>query len=170
MASPFADLANGRLAWQRPTDTLINLRDGFRHTATETVVIDFFFEPGVGEGSVPPRARSDDWNATTVQASKSRTISGYITRWAVLPDAAGWLDPGTGWTWNDTGLRPTGLTAGDVEFKAALVNILMLPAIDRAEVGTMTLDQLGSSYGPGGVGALINEAAGEYLMGTFRAR
>ena len=170
MASPFADLANGRLAWQRPTEVLTNLRDGFRHTATETVVIDFFFEPGVGEGSVPPRARSDDWNATTVQASKSRTISGYITRWAVLPDAADWMDPGTGWTWNNTGLRPTGLTAGDVELKAALVNIPMLPAIDRAEMGTMTLDQIGSFYGPGGVGALINEAAGEYLMGTFRAR
>lgn len=170
MASPFADLANGRLAWQRPTEPLTNLRDGFRHTATETVAIDFFFEPGVGEGSMPPRARSDDRNATTVQASKSRTISGYITRWAVVPDDANWLDAGTGWVWNDTGLRPDGLIAGDEELQAALVNITNLPAIDRAEIGTLTLDQLGSSYGPGGVGALITEAAGEYLMGTFRAR
>jgi hypothetical protein len=170
MPTPFASFAAARLAWQRPTEALTNLRDGFRYAATETVVIDFFFEPGVGEGSMPPRARSDDRNATTIQASKSRTISGYITRWAVVPEDANWLDAGTGWTWNDTGLRPDGLTAGEDELQAALVSIANLPAIDRAEIGTMTLDQLGSSYGPGGVGAVITRTAGEYLMGTFRAR
>ena len=161
MATPFAEFANCRIAWLRPTAALTNLRDGTRPAATTTVVMEAFIEPA-GDGQPENRGEA------TAQASQGRSLSGYLTRWATLPNGADWLDAGTSWTWDDSGLRPEGLTAGRDELQAALVSIADLPATDRAEIGTLVINQLGSPYGPGGIGQQVTAIAGEYLSGVFR--
>lgn len=163
MATPFAEFANARLAWQRRSAPPANLRGGTRPATTTTIVLEAFLEPAGGAG---PDPNGD----TTLLASGSRGFTGYLTRWAVLPTDADWLDAGTGWSWDETGLRPAGMAASTVEIQAALVAMGSLPDLTRAEIGTMVLTQLGSPYGPGGIGAEITDVAGEYLEGRFTTR
>ena len=165
MPTPFAPFANARIAWQRPTEPLTSLRDGVRPVATETVVIEAYLEPPGGASST---ASPLAWGPTTAQGGQGRSLSGYITRWAALGDGDDWLDAGAGWTWDDSGLRPTGMRAGQREHKAALVSIGDLPALERAEIGTIVLHTVGSPYGPGSVGGQITAQAGEFIAGEFR--
>lgn len=166
MASPFATFPNARLAWQRPTSALSSLRNGTRPATTQTVIIEAFVEPAAtGPAGV---AHQQSGRTGTLQAGQSRGLAGYITRWALLPSGADWLDAGSGWTWNDTGLRPDGLTASRDELQAALVKIEALPATTRGEIGMLTIDQVGSPYGPGGIGEIVTDAIGDYIAGTFR--
>jgi hypothetical protein len=167
MATPFAPFANARLAWQKPTAALTSLRNGTRPAATTTVVIEAFIEPASDAGQ-KGKASGDSRGESTALGGQSRSLSGYITRWATLPNGADWLDAGTSWTWDDTGLRPEGLTAGQDELQAALVSIADLPATDRAEIGTLVINQLGSPYGPGGIGLQVTAIAGEQISGMFR--
>lgn len=168
MATPFAEFANCRIAWLRPTAALTNLRDGTRPAVTTTIVLEAFVEPSGGATGQDSKASGDSRGQSTLLGGQSRSLAGYITRWAALPNGAGWLDAGTSWTWDDTGLRPEGLTAGQDEMQAALVSIADLPATARAEIGTLVISQLGSPYGPGGIGAEVTAIAGEEISGMFR--
>jgi hypothetical protein len=166
MPTPFAPFANARLRWERRAAPA-NLRDGLRRAAVATIVVELFLEP---DETLKRRATPDQWGEGTAQASQGRNVTGYITRWATLPDGADWLDAGSSWTWDDSGLRPAGMKAGEQELQAALVNLRELPAVDRAEIGTLVLTQLGSPYGPGGIGQLISSVAGELVEARFQIR
>jgi len=154
MATPFAPFANLRMLWCRPTAALTSLRDGMR-PAVDLVVIEAFAElqgPG-GEQDSGGRAIG------------SASIEGNITRWAVVPSGAGWLDAGTAWSWTDTGLRPSGLPRGE-KLEAFMGAIASLPTVTDGERGTVTLATLS---GIGGIDAIVRAAAGDEFTGTFAA-
>jgi len=154
MATPFADFANLRMLWRRPTAALTSLRDGMR-PAVDLVVIEAFAElqgPG-GEQDSGGRAIG------------AASIEGNLTRWAVVPSGAGWLDAGSAWSWTDTGLRPTGLPRGE-KLEAFMGAITSLPTLTEGERGWVTIATLS---GVGGIDALIRVEAGDEFTGTFAA-
>lgn len=154
MATPFADFTNLRMLWRRPTAALTSLRDGMR-PAVDLVVIEAFAElqgPG-GEQDSGGRAIG------------AASIEGNLTRWAVVPSGAGWLDAGSAWSWTDTGLRPTGLPRGE-KLEAFMGAITSLPALTEGERGWVTIATLS---GVGGIDALIRVEAGDEFTGTFAA-
>lgn len=155
MATPFAPFANVRMAWKRPTAALTSLRDGMKPTA-DLVVIEAFTE-GVQVGGEQPGGGG--------RSIGSGSIEGYITRWAVVPAGASWLDAGTAWSWTDTGLRPTGLPRGE-KLEAFIGNLSGLPTVGDGERGWLTIATL---TGTGGIDALVRAAAGDKLTGTFAA-
>lgn len=154
MATPFADFANCRMLWQRPTAALASLRDGMKPT-TDLVVIEAFAELSGPSGEQPSGGRNIG----------AANLEGNITRWAVVPASAGWLDAGTAWAWTDTGLRPTGLPRGE-KLEAFIGAIENLPATTEGERGWITIATLS---GVGGIDALIRAEAGDEFTGTFAA-
>jgi hypothetical protein len=154
MPTPFADFANIRLLWRRPTAAATSLREGLQR-ATDLVVIEAFAEVQGPGGEQPSGGRSIG----------SGSIEGNITRWAVVPSGAGWLDAGTAWSWTDTGLRPTGFPRGE-KLEAFMGDLASLPTTTEAERGWVTIATLS---GVGGIDALIRVEAGDEFTGTFAA-
>jgi len=154
MATPFADFANLRLLWRRPTAAATSLREGLQR-ATDLVVIEAFAEVQGPGGEQPSGGRSIG----------SGSIEGNITRWAVVPFGAGWLDSGTAWSWTDTGLRPTGFPRGE-KLEAFMGDLASLPTTTEAERGWVTIATLS---GVGGIDALIRVEAGDEFTGTWAA-
>jgi len=154
MATPFADFANLRLLWRRPTAAATSLREGLQR-ATDLVVIEAFAEVQGPGGEQPSGGRSIG----------SGSIEGNITRWAVVPSGAGWLDAGTAWSWTDTGLRPTGFPRGE-KLEAFMGDLASLPTTTEAERGWVTIATLS---GIGGIDALIRVEAGDEFTGTWAA-
>jgi len=154
MATPFADFANLRLLWRRPTAAPTSLREGLQRT-TDLVVIEAFAEVQGPGGEQPSGGRSIG----------SGSIEGNITRWAVVPSGAGWLDAGTAWSWTDTGLRPTGFPRGE-KLEAFMGDLASLPTTTEAERGWVTIATLS---GVGGIDALIRVEAGDEFTGTWAA-
>ena len=154
MPTPFAPFANCRMLWRRPTAALTSLRDGMKPT-TDLVVIEAFAELSGPGGEQPSGGRSIG----------AASIEGNITRWAVVPAGAGWLDAGAAWAWTDTGLRPAGLPRGE-KLEAFLGAITSLPATTEGERGWITIATLS---GVGGIDAVIRAAAGDEFTGTFAA-
>lgn len=164
MASPFADFPNVRLAWQRPTGAPTNLRNGLA-APVETFVIEGFLG---GQGGTSANGSTDPAGAPSIVTPGARPAKIYIIRWALLTTGQTWLQIGTGWSWNTTALRPTGLTASDQELQAYLGPMDALPTPAAGTVGTLQIDQVGSAYGDGGIGALLRAEAGDVLYGTLR--
>jgi hypothetical protein len=154
MATPFADFANLRLLWRRPTAAATSLREGLQR-ATDLVVIEAFAEVQGPGGEQESGGRSIG----------SGSIEGNITRWAVVPSGANWLDAGTAWSWTDTGLRPTGFPRGE-KLEAFMGDLASLPTTTEAERGWVTIATLS---GVGGIDALIRVEAGDEFTGTFAA-
>jgi hypothetical protein len=154
MPTPFAPFANLRLLWRRPTAAATSLREGLQR-ATDLVVIEAFAEAQSPGGEQESGGRSIG----------SGSIEGNITRWAVVPSGAGWLDAGTAWSWTDTGLRPTGFPRGE-KLEAFMGDLSILPATTEAERGWVTIATLS---GVGGIDALIRVEAGDEFTGTFAA-
>lgn len=156
MASPFAEYANLRLRFERRTAAIASLRDGARVT-TEVVVIDAW-------------ARSNDAGGGEQQtggvALGQFALSGFLVRHAVLPPGSDWLSLGLTWPWQEDGLRPEGLRAGET-LQACFGDLTGLPAVDDAELGWLTLSQISHPYGSGGIGAKLRAAAGDKFAGTF---
>lgn len=166
MASPFADFPNIRLAWQRPISAPLNLRDGIKAT-TETVAIEGFLG---GSATATENGTNDPAGQPSLVVPGARPVKVFVIRWALVPTSGGatWLDVGSAWTWSDDGLRPVGLTAGDQELQAYLGPMDALPTPAAGTVGTLVLNQVGSAFGDGGVGALLRAEAGDQLHGTLR--
>lgn len=155
MPTPFAPFANLRLLWRRPTAAVTSLREGMR-PAVELVVIEGFTE-GVQVGGEQPGGGG--------RAIGSGSIEAYITRWAVVPSGASWLDAGSGWSWTDTGLRPAGLPRGE-KLEAFIGSLSGLPTVGDGERGWLTIATLSST---GGIDALVRAAAGDKLTGALAA-
>ena len=154
MATPFAPFASIRMVWERPTAALTSLRDGARATVDQVVIEAYLDELG-GSGE----------QAIGAQAVSGSSISGNLTRWAVLPSGASWLDSGASWTWDETGLRPDGLPRGE-QLQAFIGNLSALPALGQAEIGHITIATLSTE---GGIDGLVRVLAGDEFTGTFAA-
>lgn len=171
MASPFEDFPNVRLAWQRSTGAPADLREGLAAPA-ETIIIEGYLTgdatlSGASTiGAAPITARA--MGLPNAVAPGSRAARVYVIRWALLPNAATWLDVGEAWAWTATGLRPDGLTAGEQELQLYLGPLIVLPTPGPGTVGTAVIDQVNGPGGDGGVGALLREEVGDQLFITLR--
>lgn len=154
MPTPFAPFANLRMVWLRPTAARTSLREGMRAT-TEQVVIEAFAELQGPSGEQETGAR----------AIGAASVEGNITRWAVVPSGGTWLQAGTSWAWNTSGLRPAGLPRGE-KLEAFMGKLSILPATTEGERGWLTLATLS---GVGGIDAIVAAAAGDEFTGTFAA-
>lgn len=153
MPTPFAPYANLRLLFRRPSATPASLREGPRPAAVELVVIEAFAELSAG---------GDGTEAGGLEIGQ-QALSGNITRWAILPAGATWLQAGTSWPWNDTGLRPPGLRAGE-KLEAWEGPLTALPTITGGTPGWVTIHSLS---GTGGIDALVAAEAGDEFSGVF---
>jgi hypothetical protein len=154
MATPFAPFASIRMVWERPTAAVTSLRDGTRATVDQVVIEAFLDELG-GSGE----------QAIGAQSVSGSSITGNLTRWAVVPSGASWLDSGASWTWDETGLRPAGLPRGE-RLQTFIGDLSALPAVGQAEIGHITIATLSAE---GGIDGLIRELAGDEFTGTFAA-
>lgn len=87
----------------------------------------------------------------------------FLTRWAILPEQADWLDAGTSWSWDDSGLRPVGLVAG-TRMEAWMGPLAELPITTNGRRGWFTP---GTFTGTGGIDAIVRAAAGDEFPGVF---
>lgn len=154
MPTPFAPFANVRMLWLRPSAARTSLREGMR-VAADRVVIEAFAELQGPSGEQETGAR----------AIGAAGIEGNITRWAVVPSGATWLDAGGSWAWTTTGLRPPGLPRGE-KLEAFIGKLSILPTTTEGERGWITLATLS---GVGGIDAIVAAAAGDEFTGTFAA-
>lgn len=159
MATRFKTLANARILWRQPGALPVNFRQGARPSTTTAVVIEAFLKGSSGGGET----------ATPSAAIGGESWSGYLTRWALLPAGASWLDLGSSWSWIETGLRPTGLRRG-MSGDAFIGNLSALPALGSGIQGQMELTSLEGTYGVGGIGARLLPRTGERIAATFMPR
>lgn len=155
MGRPFARYASLRLLWHKPTVLITNLREGIRPT-TQSIVIEAYIS------KLERSSSEQDLGGRSIGQS---TISGYITRWALLPNASNWLQAGTSWGWNTSGLRPDGLLRGE-KLEAFHGDLSSLPLLDNGEKGWLTIDGMSSV---GGIDAIIRAKAGDKFSGLFIA-
>jgi len=161
MASPFAEVANARILWDRPTELPEDFREGWSGGTTDRVVVELFLkasQPSALDVASPEGRRS-------LVAGADRSVSAWVTRWAVLPDGADWLAAGTGWTWTETGLLPAGLGPGRL---ALPLYWGPLPPSTVGHTCTLNIDQAGGDYGTGGIGAEIRAEAGDQIIGSLQ--
>lgn len=166
MASPFATRANARIRWQQGT-ALPDLREGLT-AATELVVIEAFLtlrgvpdRQGAGAGAAAEGLPS-------AMAAESQPAIGYVTRWAVVPTGATWLDSGAGWTWDTTGLRPPSLVASNQEAQLYFGPLAALPTPPPGSLRTITFLQVTWDQGDGGIGAQLRSKAGDRFQALVR--
>ena len=154
MATPFAQFPGMRMLWRRPTAALTNLREGIR-PSFDSVVIEAYVET----------TGPNNEQSTGGQDFGAANVEGNITRWAVLPAGSNWLDNGSSWAWDDSGLKPQGLPRGEkmTAFLGATTN---LPSRGDGEVGWLTITTLSSE---GGIDGIVRQLAGDEFTGTFAA-
>lgn len=154
MATPFAQFPGLRMIWRRPTAALTSLREGIRPTF-DSVIIEAYVDTSGPSGE----------QSLGGQHYGAASVEGNITRWAVMPTGATWLDAGSSWAWDDSGLRPAGLPRGE-KLEAFLGDPTSLPAVGGGEVGWLTIATLSSE---GGIDGIIRQFAGDEFTGTFAA-
>ena len=142
------------MVWRRPTDAPADLREGIR-PAFDTVVLEAYVDTSGPSGEQPLGG----------QHIGSASVEGNITRWAVLPSGADWLDAGSSWSWDDSGLRPAGLPRGE-KMAAFLGAVTSLPDLGDGEVGWLTIATMSSE---GGIDGIVWQFAGDEFTGTFAA-
>jgi hypothetical protein len=92
-----------------------------------------------------------------------RTLSGYITAWAPLPDETSWLAAASAFSWTTTGMAPDGLAPG-LQGSGYLGDLSALPTTTGpAQRGEVTITGLGGTFGPGGIGALVRQELGDAI-------
>jgi hypothetical protein len=171
MASPFADFPNIRLGWRRPASAPTNLRDGLAGTS-QLIAIDGYLS---GNQITKAQATADGASSSdraaglpTVITPGERQAKVFVIRWALVPTGQSCFAAGVSWTWNDTGLRPTGMTAGEQELQVYFGDLAAMVTPAAGTIGTAVIDQVGGLSGDGGVGALLREEAGDQLFITLR--
>lgn len=154
MPTPFAQFASVRLIWVETTAKPADLRDGPRPGTSRSVVIEAYIEP------TPAGPAGTDAGGGEIG---SQNLKGFITRWALLPSGANWLDAGAAWSWDDSGLRPAGLVAG-TRMEAVECDLAALPSPPTLRRGWLTI---GTLSGTGGVDAIVRAAAGDEFSAVF---
>lgn len=154
MPTDFAPYANLRLLIPQPAATPESLRSGVP-ASSASWVIECFAKAETGAGRDAPGPQSLD--------PSKRTLSGYITGWAVLPAETDWLAAGSAFAWDTTGLAPAGLAAG-LRGKGLLGVLGDLPALTaNPQRGEATILGLSGAFGPGGIGGELRAETGDAI-------
>ncbi len=164
MASPFADFPNIRLGWRRPTAAPTSLRDGLS-SSSQVIAIDGYLS---GKSIARGRPGGEADGLPTIVTPGERSAKVFIIRWALVPLGESCFHPGTSWAWDDSGLRPAGMTAGDRELQVYFGDLAAIATPPAGSIGTAVIDQVGGPSGDGGVGAVLREEAGDQLFVTLR--
>lgn len=150
MPSPFSPYANLRILIPRPAASL-TFRGGSPPPNGHWLIHCYAPGPTTGATDLPtvsPRVRS---------------LAGYITAWALLPTGGNWLAATTGFTWETTGLAPSGLRIG-MGGRGFLGALPDLPTKTGTwQEGEATITSLSGQFGPGGIGAQIRARAGDAI-------
>lgn len=157
MATPFLQFANARMLFDRRTDRIPNFRDGAR-TSKEQVVMEVWAKLTFSAAQ-----------GTTVAASielKQQFLTGYICRWAVIPNGTDWLSLGSAWKWDESGKKPDGLDSGE-KVRTWIGDLGNLPAQDGSEQGFTDLRSVILAFGVGGIGEIIRDVAGDRIDGIY---
>lgn len=157
MGTPFLQFSNARLRFKRRTSRIPNFRDGGR-VPEEDVVIEAFTKLVF--------SAAQGFQQTGGAEFKQQFLSGYITRYAVIPNGADWLDAGTNWTWDESGLKPDGLDSGH-KLDTWIGNLKNLPSTDGGERGLTDMRSVILPYGTGGIGEIIRGTAGDRIDGVY---
>lgn len=157
MATPFLEFANCRMNYQRRTSRIPNFREGGR-VPEETVVVECF-------ASLVFSA-AQGYQQAGAQELKQQFLKGYICRYAVIPAGTNWLDPGTNWSWNESGLKPDGLQSGN-KVRTWFGKLQNLPNIEHSEQGWTDLRSVILAHGVGGIGDIIRSVAGDRIDGIY---
>jgi hypothetical protein len=153
MTTPLAEFANLRLLIPQPVAPA-NFRSGVP-APTASWVIEMFAKSEAAGGQPGQSLPSVD--------PTRRTLSGYITAWAVLPANTSWLAAATAFTWTTTGLAPAGLAVG-LQGTGLLGRLAALPTIaGPAQRGEATIVRLGGDFGPGGIGEILRAELGDAI-------
>lgn len=151
MPTPFAPYANLRLLIPQPQALPADFRSGVPASTASWVLQVFIRGPEAGGQPLP---------STTPQV---RSLSGYITAWAVLPAGTSWLAAASAFSWDTTGLAPTGLAAG-LSGRGFFGDLSALPATSApAQVGEASITGLFGRYGTGGIGAELRTRTGDAI-------
>lgn len=153
MAALPSSINNIRMAFERPTANDTNLRDGLNPTA-ELIALEAYVEAAGGGGGQQPSGAG---------VISTRSFRGWWNRWAVIPAGATWLDLGTSWSWDTTGLRPEGLLPG-VTLEAFYGDLTALPSLGHGDRGWFTVETL---QGVGGIDQLVRNAGLDEFNGQF---
>jgi hypothetical protein len=155
MVSPFLrrGVHNLRILWT-PTGEVSDLRGGVPRAGAPIIIDAYAESKGRQEVDMPG-----------IRAGTLR-LSGFLCRWVALPEGAGWLDAGTAWSWDTTGLRPPGLLPG-AEGRGFWGAISSLPSTAAAEQGQVRILEIGGAHGAGGIGARVRLRAGDEFAAGF---
>ena len=151
MSTPLAPYSNLRLLIPQPVAPA-NFRSGVPD-ATASWVVEMFAK---ADGAAPGQ------NLPSIDPSR-RTLSGYITAWAVLPANTSWLAAASAFTWTTTGLAPDGLAPG-LQGSGYLGDLSALPTTTGpGRRGEVTITGLAGTFGPGGIGSLLRQELGDAI-------
>jgi hypothetical protein len=154
MATDFAPFANLRLLIPQQAAAPTGLRDGLPASSASWVIEAFV--------KAEQAAARDGAETPSVDPSR-RVLAGYITAWALLPENTDWLAASSAFSWDETGLAPSGLIAG-VGGRGFLGVLPDLPTLSgNPQQGKGTIIGLSGIYGPGGIGAELRPELGDAI-------
>lgn len=150
MPTDFSPYANLRLLIPQPA-VVTSFRDGVP-SSTSSWILHVFAKGEASTGADLPSV-----------SPRTRTLSGYITAWAVLPAETDWLAASSAFTWNDSGLAPPGLLTG-ASGRGFLGILEDLPTVTASgQQGEATITGLAEPFGPGGIGAELRQQLGDKI-------
>jgi hypothetical protein len=160
MATDLAPYANIRLLIPQPVAPA-NFRSGVPAAAGSWVIECFVKRNDGAAGDTAASLPSID--------PRRQILDGYITQWAVLPANTSWLATRSAFTWNTTGLAPSGLLPG-ANGRGVLTVLEQLPTITQpAPQGEVTILGLADPFGTGGIGAEVRSVLGDKIRIEFQA-
>lgn len=157
MATPFLPFSNARLRFKRRTSRIPNFRDG-GSVPEQTVVMEAFVKLVF--------SAAQGFEQTGATEYKQQFMSGYITRYAAIPNGEDWLDAGANWNWDESGLKPDQLDSGQ-KCETYIGNLKNLPNTAGGEMGLTDFRSVILPFGVGGIGEIIRGTAGDRIDGVY---
>lgn len=164
MASPVAGFANARLLWLQPAAAPANFRQGPAAVATTTIAIELFL--GANDKARPTINPAIEGRQTVINPME-RMVRGWVVRHATVPTGQDWLAAGTSWPWTATGRLPVGFDSSSTQDLRCYWGPLP-PSLTTGRVCNLNIHQVGGDHGAGGIGAIIQAAAGDSLLGSLQ--
>lgn len=163
MASPLANFSNARLLWPQPAAAPANFRQGPAAVATTPIAIELFLS---GSDQARPTVNPAIEGRQTVVNPQERNVRGWVVRYATVPTGQDWLSAGSGWSWTATARLPAGFDVSDTQDLRCYWGPLP-PNTSIGRLCVLNIRQVGGDHGTGGIGAIIQAAAGDSLIGSL---
>ena len=163
MASPVASFANARLLWLQPSAAPANFRQGPAAVATTAMVVELFLS---GTDQARSTVKPTSEGRQTVVNPQERSVRGWVVRYATVPTGQDWLSTGSGWSWTATARLPAGFDVSDTQDLRCYWGPLP-PSPTTGRLCVLNVHQVGGDHGTGGIGAIIQSAAGDQLLGSL---